>query len=84
MDNSMTDNMRKTWDALAGRSAMHFIATSQNTWDTDDFLWSGEALVRDIFDLAGVDTQTLGSVALDLGCGIGRLSFAPHSMARSY
>jgi len=65
--------MRSTWDALARRNAMHFIASERPEWNPEEFLESGRETVRLLLQAAGHKPR---GVALDLGCGIGRLSLA--------
>lgn len=65
--------MRSTWDTLAQRDAMHFIATERTDWDLESFLSSGRQTVARLLD--SVLHQPQG-VALDLGCGVGRLTLA--------
>jgi SAM-dependent methyltransferase len=71
-----TNRMKRTWDTLAQRNAMHFIATERDDWDIDSFLESGKKTLRDLWDSVGAQLQETGGTVLDLGCGIGRLSFA--------
>ena len=73
MSEDLTARMRDTWDMLARRNAMHYIATEREEWDRDAFLRSGRETLHTL--LHGVGHRPRG-VALDLGCGIGRLSLA--------
>jgi SAM-dependent methyltransferase len=75
MEDRITRRMRKTGDALAQRNAMHFIATERDDWDLASFLESGKKTLRELWELIG-QVPVGDGVALDLGCGIGRLSFA--------
>jgi 2-polyprenyl-3-methyl-5-hydroxy-6-metoxy-1,4-benzoquinol methylase len=66
--------MRATWNELAVRNAMYFIATDTEHWTVPDFLASG---VDDLdLLLSPANAPTGGKLALDYGCGIGRLSLA--------
>src|SRR5262249_11954603 len=69
----LTARMKDTWDMLARRNAMHYIATEREEWDRDAFLRSGRETIRTL--LHGVNQRPRGG-ALDVGCGIGRLSLA--------
>jgi ubiquinone/menaquinone biosynthesis C-methylase UbiE len=68
--------MQTTWDTLARRNAMHFIATDQAAWDRTHFLQAGAERLKHLFAQAGVPAEACHGTVLDLGCGIGRLSFA--------
>src|SRR5690349_10281933 len=37
MDNSASDRMKQTWNSLASRNSMHFIATDQAQWEIETF-----------------------------------------------
>jgi SAM-dependent methyltransferase len=76
MSDRVTAQMKQTWDALAERNAMHFISTARDEWDLDEFLQSGRVLVREILETFHAQPRERAGVAMDLGCGIGRLSFA--------
>lgn len=75
MSNNVTNRMKSTWDTLGRRNAMHFISTERDDWDVESFLNSGRETIRDLFVMMGAWPKEQQSVALDLGCGIGRLSF---------
>jgi SAM-dependent methyltransferase len=55
---------------------MHFIATGRDDWDVESFLESGREDVRSLLSVVDAWPQVERGVVLDLGCGIGRLSFA--------
>jgi SAM-dependent methyltransferase len=76
MTDELAWRMRQTWDALARRDAMHFIATERRDWDRASFLDSGRQTLRSLLELVGAPLGRQGGIAVDLGCGIGRLSFA--------
>src|SRR5215208_3032048 len=76
MGSNDSNRMKSTWNALARRNAMHFIATEREDWDTESFLKSGRETVHHLFGMTGVSTEKQSGVVLDLGCGVGRLSFA--------
>jgi ubiquinone/menaquinone biosynthesis C-methylase UbiE len=73
MSDRQSARMRETWDTLARMNAMHYIATGRKDWDRGEFLQSGRDMVRTL--LQTVKHRPAG-VALELGCGIGRLSLA--------
>src|SRR6185295_6494060 len=75
MDSHVSDRMKSTWNTLARQNAMHFIATERDHWDTESFLNSGRETVYRLLGMMGVSLEKRPGVALDLGCGIGRLSF---------
>jgi SAM-dependent methyltransferase len=68
--------MQQTWDRLARRDAMHFISTDRSDWDEAAFLASGRERLADLVARLEVDRACWRGVALDLGCGLGRFSFA--------
>ncbi len=74
--NLITRRMKATWDALASRNAMHFIATEREDWELESFLESGRTALRSIMEDVGVSISPRDGVAVDLGCGIGRISFS--------
>ena len=77
MSDTWSERMKRTWDQLAERDAMHYIATDRDDWDRAAFLDSGERVVQRLAGLAGRwPPEARAGVALDLGCGIGRLSLA--------
>lgn len=73
MSDQLSASMRSTWDTLAQRDALHFIATERTNWDLESFLTSGRQTMARLLD--SVLHQPRG-VALDLGCGVGRLTLA--------
>jgi len=76
MSHHLTVLMKKTWNVLAARDAMHYIATERESWDRDSFLQSGVTTLREVFLSVGASLEPSEGVALDLGCGVGRVSFA--------
>lgn len=84
----MTDLLmaRRTWDTLAARDPYHAILTdpryADTPWPVEAFLATGESDVHEIMaDLARVGlmppatpTRPEETRALDLGCGLGRLT----------
>lgn len=76
MGDPVSRRMKSTWNALAARNAMHFIATEREDWDLDSFLESGRRSIAELVTALEVPAVLEGRAALDLGCGIGRISFA--------
>lgn len=77
---SVTDTMREFWNSKAKENAPFYIATQARFWKPDmaEFWASGELDLRRI--LAESPVKLSGSeVALEIGCGIGRMS---HALAR--
>lgn len=64
--------MRERWDRLAKRNARRFIATGRSDWDPDEFFASGAELARSTLEWVGPEAGR--ERALDLGCGLGRVS----------
>ncbi|MEM2293076.1 MAG: class I SAM-dependent methyltransferase [Candidatus Bathyarchaeia archaeon] len=67
--------MKETWDTLAKKNAMYYIATERTDWKLDEFLESGKIAVQQLFEAVGYCPNLTNSV-IELGCGIGRMSFA--------
>jgi SAM-dependent methyltransferase len=76
MNLRMTKYIKSTWNKLANQDAMHFIETSRNDWNTDSFLESGKKTIDELSNLIGIWPTDGLDTALEIGCGIGRLSFA--------
>jgi ubiquinone/menaquinone biosynthesis C-methylase UbiE len=72
------DEMKSAWDERARENAMHYIASGKEQWDEAEFSASGLANVRNyvIEDAdaicGGRDPKSMR--ALEIGCGIGRMS----------
>jgi len=72
-----TDRVREQWDALGAKDPYWAVLTCNRTWDRDEFFRTG------VYEIDSVEQRlaTLGidiahDVALDYGCGVGRLSRA--------
>src|SRR5207302_3385998 len=67
---------RQHWDERATAGAFHYIASRKQRWMPEEFFRSGEedyvSLVEPILTRLGLDPEKC--VALDLGCGVGRLT----------
>lgn len=70
--------LRARWDSRARDNPMYYIHADRNDWSPLDFLASGESDVARLVDpalpLLGAPAATL--TALDIGCGLGRLTRA--------
>jgi 2-polyprenyl-3-methyl-5-hydroxy-6-metoxy-1,4-benzoquinol methylase len=76
MSNVVSERMRSTWDSLARRNAAHYIATDKQDWDIDTFLRVGKERLHALLERLGARPADYGGALVDLGCGIGRFSFA--------
>lgn len=78
------DISRKTWDALAEEDARFYILTDKEkkggSWDLDEFLETGRnqwQQFKNLLSHYGFERVYLSKgVALELGCGVGRLVLA--------
>ena len=70
--------MRQEWDHRARKNAYHYIATVRDQWPEDEFFLSGERDVRDLVDPYLADAQFVpgDKRMLEVGCGVGRMTFA--------
>jgi len=70
---------RETWDGLARKNAMHFIASNRPLWTQEEFFETGRQAACRLLQKARPRTGP-GTSMCDVGCGIGRLAFAfsPH------
>jgi SAM-dependent methyltransferase len=77
---SVSETMKREWNERARENAMHYIASAKDEWETDEFYASGVQNIRQYvrseldFLTRGRDASTLR--ALDIGCGMGRLTRA--------
>jgi SAM-dependent methyltransferase len=76
MGNSASDRMKQTWNNLARRDSMHFIATDEARWEVETFFRIGRQRLQFLLDRMGVTSSDCRGKLLDLGCGIGRFTFA--------
>ena len=70
--------MQKEWDQRSRENAYHYIASWQDHWSEEQFLLSGEQDVQKLVDpfLAAAGFIPGDKRALEIGCGVGRMSFA--------
>lgn len=70
--------MRCRWDARARRDAFHYVETTLFRGDVEGFFQLGEERVRLLLDplLARLQLDAKQTLAVDLGCGLGRFSRA--------
>jgi ubiquinone/menaquinone biosynthesis C-methylase UbiE len=70
--------LREEWDSLSRKNALHYIASLREQWNEDEFLESGEADVKEFVDpyVAEVHFCPEDKRMLEIGCGVGRMTFA--------
>jgi SAM-dependent methyltransferase len=70
--------MQQDWDHRSLKNAYHYIASWRDEWPEDEFFLSGERDVRDLIDPYLSDAQFVprDKRMLEIGCGVGRMSFA--------
>lgn len=73
--------MRQDWNKRATTNAYHWVASSKNTWDKDEYYQTGiqdiERYVVEYLMRKGVKEHVYSQFnAVDIGCGTGRLSRA--------
>lgn len=75
---SLLGNLRAEWDFLARKNAFHYIASLRDDWPEDEFLLSGESDVAELLDpfLYRAKFEPRNKRILEIGCGVGRMSFA--------
>jgi len=65
------------WDGAAKCNALTAILSSKERWDIDEFFKSGEPWLEGCIALANLANVKLGGeIALDFGCGVGRMTRA--------
>jgi|SRR5215470_7096410 len=74
----VTTKLRQQWDSLSRENAFHYIASLKDKWEENDFLQSGEADVAEFVDpyLQQSQFAPQGKRMLEIGCGVGRMTFA--------
>lgn len=75
---SVISKLREEWDFLSRKNAFHYIASLKNDWSLDEFLLSGESDVVEVVDpfLSQSHFATRDKKMLEIGCGVGRMTFA--------
>jgi ubiquinone/menaquinone biosynthesis C-methylase UbiE len=75
--------IRRDWDDRARKNAFHYIASWRENWDVHSFLMSGEEDYQRCASplLERCKIPTGGKVAVELGCGVGRMT---RTIARHY
>jgi ubiquinone/menaquinone biosynthesis C-methylase UbiE len=71
--------MRQEWDQRARKDPFHYIHTGRSHWDDEgEFFETGEQLVQELVDpfIRCHIKSPEQSVALDVGCGVGRVTRA--------
>lgn len=72
--------MKSDWNARAERDPLYWTVNSvpEGTWDTDEYLYTGETTVRDTLDVFFADMGLNASAmdAFEIGCGAGRITCA--------
>lgn len=70
--------MRNDWDSREEKNAYYYIASENENWSFEEFLDSGERdvarLVDTCFQQIGLEPK--GKKMLEIGCGVGRMTFA--------
>jgi SAM-dependent methyltransferase len=79
IDPSVLVRMRSDWDERARENARHYIATGQQQWSDREFFRSGEINVAnevmpEMFRICGGSRSPLELSALEIGCGVGRMT----------
>lgn len=76
------DTLKNCWESLAERDALWAVLTDSSKtggkWDLAEFMATGEAEIETVAShLAAIDLMPdFGGLALDFGCGVGRLTQA--------
>jgi ubiquinone/menaquinone biosynthesis C-methylase UbiE len=67
-------NEKSEWNTRAADDAYHWVVTSKRGWDKDEYYASGEKHFRELVlpVIEGMNTREM--VALDCGCGTGRIA----------
>ena len=71
--------MRKDWDKRARQNAEYYIVNSSKEWKDRDFYRTGEINVAtdvmpDMYRICGGKQSPLDLTALEIGCGVGRMT----------
>ena len=80
IDPALLEAMRRDWDARAKENAQHYVATSRAHWDSEAFLRDGAEQVRELVEKHSTEICKGRAPSdmriLEIGCGIGRMTFA--------
>ena len=79
IDNDVLTRMRKDWDKRARENALHYIVNSSKEWKDRDFYRSGEInvandIMPEMHRVCGGSRSPLDLTALEIGCGVGRMT----------
>ena len=79
IDNDVLTRMRKDWDKRARENAPHYIVNSSKEWKDRDFYRSGEInvandIMPEMHRVCGGSRAPLDLTALEIGCGVGRMT----------
>ncbi|MBZ5633995.1 MAG: class I SAM-dependent methyltransferase [Acidobacteriia bacterium] len=71
--------MREDWDQRARENAEYYIHTGSKQWDEREFFRSGEInvaneIMTDMASICGGNRSPLDLDALEIGCGVGRMT----------
>lgn len=80
---NQVEAMRLDWDERARADAFHYIASWRKDWDSNSFFQSGEEDLQRLVVpvLRRLDFNPANQVALELGCGAGRMT---RSLSRNF
>jgi len=79
IDNDVLRRMRNDWDQRARENAEHYIANSTKEWKDREFYRTGEINVAtdvmpDMYRICAGKQSPLDLTALEIGCGVGRMT----------
>ncbi len=66
--------MRRDWDRRADENAFHYIHSKTSQWTEEDFFQTAQEALKEAHLLLPEYVQFKGRI-LDVGCGVGRMSF---------
>ena len=66
--------MRRDWDRRADENAFHYIHSKTSQWTEEDFFQTAQEALKETQPLLPENVQFKGRI-LDVGCGVGRMSF---------
>ena len=80
IDPSTLQTMRQDWDGRAKENAKHYVATSRENWNSDEFLREGAEQVHELVEKHSAEICNGRAPSdmriLEIGCGIGRMTMA--------